>query len=173
MIVFESDNGYKKVCIWNGEIPLLIEKKSKKILNIASNKNKYQNKTICLEVKLNNLHASNYAMIGMQYTNNLHRNTNIIIYYNHESKIGFDSMVLPYKKINVGLDEEFAGAIYEYFEKFPLEKLPCGTIEIFGGYDEIGSSYKSFQIVMDILFLVFFNDNLDTKELQYKILNNL
>lgn len=55
-----------------------------------------------------------------------------------KENISYKSRVLPFNKaISVGLNKEFADAIYEFFKENSHGKLPSGTIEILGGgYDD-------------------------------------
>lgn len=168
MLLFESDNGYKKVCIWKDEIPFKYAGQNALHLSVEADGSNWHIGTICIEVKLNPHHVSNYAMVCMKYTNNQKNKTNIIINFGRE-EFSFKSQVLPFNKdVCVGLDKEFADAINEFFQEYPLGKLPSGTIEILsGGYDEAGSSNVAFKKVMELLTVVFQHiDALNDKELR-------
>lgn len=172
MLLFESDNGYKKVCIWKDEIPFKYAGRNTLHYSVDAGDTNWHIGTITIEVKLNPRHISNYAMICMKYTDNQINRTDIIINFGIENHF-LKSQVLPFNKaVCVGLDKEFADAIDEFFKEYPLGKLPSGTIEIFGGgYDEVGSSNVAFKKVMKILMFVFYHiDELSDDELQYEIL---
>ena len=75
-------------------------------------------------MKLHPRHISNYAMVHMKYINNEKNKTNIIINLGKEN-ISYKSRVLPFNKaISVGLNKEFADAIYEFFKENSHGKLP-------------------------------------------------
>ncbi len=172
MLLFESDNEYKKVCIWKDEIPFKYDGQSTMHLSIVAGNINWHVGTICIEVKLNPRHISNYAMICMKYTDNQKNKTDIIINFGRET-LSFKSQVLPFNKaVCIGLDKEFADAIDEFFKEYPQEKLPSGTIEILsGGYDEVGSSNVSFKRAMELLVFVFQNiDDLSDSELKCELL---
>lgn len=172
MLLFESDNGYKKVCIWKNEIPFKYVGQNIIHLSAESGDINWHIGTICIEVKLHPRHISNYAMVCMKYTDNQKNKTEIIINFGKEN-FSYKSQVLPFNKVVcVGLNKEFAGAIDEFFKEYPLGKLPGGTIEILsGGYDEVGSSNVAFKRVMELLTFIFQNiDNLSDNELQCELL---
>lgn len=171
MLLFEGDNGYKKVCTWKDEAPFKYVGQNALHLSIESGDINWHI-TICIEVKLHPRHISNYAMIYMKYLNNKKNRTDVIINFGRED-ISYKSQVLPYNKaICVGLDKEFADAINEFFQEYPLGKLPSGTIEILsGGYDDVGSSNIAFKKTMELLTFVFQHiDELSDNELQCKLL---
>lgn len=173
MLLFESNNGYKKVCIWKDEIPFKYVGQNTLNLSAESGEINWHIGIICIEVKLNPHHISNYAMVCMKYTSNLKNKTDIIINFGREN-LFYKSRVLPFnKEVCVGLDKEFADAIDEFFKDYPHEKLPRGIIEILsGGYDEVGSSSVAFKKVMELLTFVFQNiDDLSDEELQDELLN--
>ncbi len=175
MLLFESDNGYKKVCIWKEEMPFKYVGQNSLHLSIEAGDAKWHMGTICMEVKLSPGHISSYAMVCMKYTYNQKNKTDIIINFGRES-LSYKSQVLPFKRtVCVGLDKEFADAVDEFFKEYPLGKLPGGTIEILsGGYDEVGSSNVAFKKVMELLTFVFQHmDNLSDNELQYEILKRM
>ncbi len=172
MLLFESDKGYKKVCIWKDEIPFKYVGQNTMHLSVASGDVKWHIGTICIEVKLHPRHISNYAMVCMKYTDNQENKTDISINFGRENFF-FKSQVLPFNKaICVGLDKEFADAIDEFFKEYSSEKVSGGTIEILsGGYDEAGSSKVAFKKVMELLIFVFRHiDDLSENELQCKLL---
>ena len=142
----ENDTGYKKVCIWKDEVPLIIQTTNTLSLCKEAGDIHWHNGIICIEARLNPRHISNYGMVFMKYTYNNSNKTNIIINYGRED-FPFISQVIPFSKIiYAGLDKEFADGIYKFFQEYPAGKLPGGTIEILsGGYDEIASSIVSFQ----------------------------
>ncbi len=173
MLLFESDNGYKKICIWKDEVPFEYVSQDTLHLSVEADNTNWHIGTICIEVKLNPCHISNYAMVCMKYTNDQKATTNIFINFGREN-FSFKSQVLPFNKtVCAGLDKEFADAINEFFKEYPLKKLPSGTIEILsGGYDEVGSSNVAFKKVMELLTFVFqYIDVLSDNELQCKLLN--
>lgn len=173
MLLFESDNGYKKVCIWKDEIPFNHVSHNTMHLCAEAGDINWHIGTICIEVKLHPRHISNYAMVCMKYTNNQKNKTDIIINFGKDN-ISFKSQVLPFNKaICLGLDEEFADAVNEFFKEYPLGKLPGGTIEILsGGYDEVGSSNAAFKKVMELLVFVFQHiDELSDDVLQCSLLS--
>lgn len=173
MILFESDNGHKKVCIWKDEMPFKCNGCEKMHLCLEACEEKWYTGTICMEAKLGSRHISNYALVCMKYTDNQEDKTNILINFGHEDLI-FQSQVLPCDMgVHVGLDEEFADAIEEFFKEYPYGKLPCGTIEILGGgYDEVGSSNVAFKKVMELIIFVFQHiDELSDDMLKNRLLN--
>lgn len=172
MLLFENNNGYKKVCIWKDEIPFNYVQRKKIHFCMGSGDVNWHIGKICIEVKLNPRHVSNYAMICMNYINNQKNKVDIIINHGREDSL-FKSKVLPFDKIVcVGLDKEFADAIYEFFEEYPIEQLPSGTIEIISGaYDEVGSSNVAFKKAMELLIFIYRNiDKLDDDTLRYELL---
>lgn len=172
MLLFENDNGYKKVCIWKDEVPFKYVGQNTLHLSAKADDTNWHIGTICIEIKLHSRHISNYAMVCMKYTNNQKNKTDVIINYGKEN-LSFKSQVLPFNKaVCVGLDKEFADAIDEFFKEYPLGKLPSGTIEILsGGYDEVGSSNIAFKKVMELLTFVFQHiDELSDNELQCELL---
>ena len=172
MLLFESDNGYKKVCIWENEIPFSYVGQNALHLCAEASDINWHIGTICIEVKLHPRHISNYAMVCMKYTDNQKNKTDIIINFGRENR-SFKSQVLPFnKEVCIGLDKEFADAIDEFFKEYSLGKLPSGTIEILsGGYDEVGSSNVAFKRAMKLLIFIFQNiDDLSNNELQCELL---
>jgi len=175
MLLFESDNGYKRVCIWKDEIPFDYIGRERLCLCEDAGDIIWHIGTICIEAKLHSRHISNYAMICMNFTDNQENKTDIIVNYGREN-ITFKSQVLPFNKnVCVGLDKEFADSIYEFFQEYPHRMLPSGTIEILsGGYDEVGSSNVAFKKVMELLIFVFQNINkLSEVALQYELLDHI
>lgn len=172
MLLFENDNGYKKVCIWKDEVPFKHVGQNALYLSIESGDINWHIGTICIEVKLHPRCISNYAMVYMKYMDNQKNKTDIIINFGKE-KNSYKSQVLPFNKtICVGLDKEFADAIDEFFKEYPLGELPGGTIEILGGgYDDVGSSNIAFKKTMELLTFVFRHiDELSDNELQRELL---
>lgn len=172
MLILESDNGYKKLCIWKDEIPFKYVGQNTLHLSAKSSDINWHIGTICIEVKLNPRHISNYAMVCMKYVNNQKNKTDIIINFGKGNR-SYKSQVLPFNKaVCVGLDKEFADAIYEFFKESPLVRLPSGTIEILsGGYDEVRSSNIAFKKTMKLLIFAFQHiDDLNENELQCKLL---
>ena len=172
MLLFENDNGYKKICIWKDEIPFKHVVQHTLHLSAKADDINWHIGTICIEVKLHPRHISNYAMVCMKYTDNQKNKTDIIINFGREN-LSFKSQVLPFNKaVCVGLDKEFADAIDEFFKEYSLGKLPGGTIEILsGGYDEVGSSNAAFKKVMELLMFAFQHiDDLSDNELQCELL---
>lgn len=172
MLLFESDNGYKKVCIWKEEIPFKYVGQNTFRLSAEAGDTNWHIGTICIEVKLHPRHISNYAMVCMKYTDNQKNKTDIIINFGRENFF-YKSQVLPFNKaVCAGLDKEFADAIDEFFKEYPFGKLPGGTIEIVsGGYDEVGSSNVAFKKVMELLTFIFQHiDDLSDHELQCELL---
>lgn len=172
MLLFESDDGYKKVCIWKDEVPFKCVEQNSMHLSRESGDINWHIGTICIEVKLHPRHISNYAMVHMKYMDNQKNKTDIIINFGREN-ISYKSQVLPFNKaICAGLNKEFADAIDEFFKEYPLGKLPHGTIEILGGgYDDVGSSNIAFKKTMELLVFVFQHmDDLSENELQWKLL---
>ncbi len=171
MLIYETDYGYKKICIWKDKMPFECTgygtlNRHTKVGNID-----WHIGTICMEVKLHPGHISNYALICMKYTKNQNDAMDIIINFGRE-KCFFNSNILPFNKdVCVGLNKEFADAIYEFFEEFPIGNLPSGTIEILGGaYDEVGSSNVSFKKVMELLIFMFVHiDKMNDEELQSEL----
>ncbi len=172
MLLFESDDGYKKICIWKDEVPFEYVGQAALRLTTESGDINWHIGTICIEVKLHPRHISNYAMVYMKYIDNPKNKTDIIINFGKEN-ISYKSQVLPFNKaICVGLDKEFADAIDEFFKEYPHGKLPSGTIEILsGGYDNVGSSNIAFKKTMELLIFVFQHiDDLSDNELQCELL---
>lgn len=167
MLLIKNDNECKKICIWKDEIPFNYVSQDALNLCFNSGSANWYVGTICMEVKLHARHVSNYAMICMRYTNNKETGTDVIINFGR-SDISFSSFVLPFNQdVHIGLDEEFANAIDDFFKECSLEKLPSGTIEILnGGYDEVGSSQMTFKKAMELLCFIFQHVNaLDENEL--------
>lgn len=172
MLLVESNNGYKKICIWKDEARFEYVNQNALHLSTESGDIHWHIGTICMEAKLHPHHISNYAMVSMKYTNNLQNKTDIIINFGREN-ISYKSQVLPFNKdICVGLDKEFADAVEEFFKEYPLGKLPGGTIEILsGGYDNVGSSNMAFKKTMELLTFAFQHiDELSDNELQCELL---
>lgn len=175
MLLMKNDNEYKKICIWIDEIPFNCVSQNDLHLCFNSGSASWYVGTICMEVKLNARHVSNYAMICMRYTNNKESETDVIINFGR-SDITFSSFVLPFNKdVHIGLDEEFANAIDEFFRECSMEKLPSGTIEILnGGYDEVGSSHMAFKKAMELLCFIFQHiGRLDENELKNELLRHI
>lgn len=173
MLLFESDTGYKKICIWKDEIPFNYVGQNTLRMCTEAGRIHWHIGKICVEVKLHPRHVSNYAMICMKYTNNQKNKTDVIINFGKET-FSFKSKVLPFnKEIFVGLNREFVDAIEEFFREYPVGKLPAGTIEILcGGYDEVGSSNVAFKKVMEILVFIFEHiDEMSDNKLQSEIFN--
>lgn len=174
MLLFESDNANKKICIWKDEMPINYVGKKKQCICIESHTNdiKWHVGTIGIEVKLHPRHVSNYAMIFIKYTNNINNETQITVQYGGENNL-IKSQVLPFNKlVCVGLDEEFAEAICEFFVEYSQELLPSGTIEVLsGGYDNVGSSNLAFKKAMELLLFIFRHiDEMSDNELQRELL---
>ncbi len=172
MLLFESDNGNKKVCIWKDEIPFNYTGNSTLHMHIKSGDINWHVGTICLEAKLHPCHVSNYAMVCMKYMSNKKNETDIIVNFGREARF-FKSQVLPFsKEVAIGLDKEFADAIDEFFKEYPLCKLPSGIIEILSGaFDEVGSSNVTFKKVMNMLVFVFQHvDEFDDDKLRSELL---
>lgn len=172
MLLFESDNGYKKTCIWKDEVPFEYVGQNTMHLTVESSNVNWHIGTICIEVKLHPRHVSNYALVCMKYTDNKKNNTDIIINFGRESR-SYKSQVLPFSKaVCIGLNKEFADALYEFFKEDSFGKLPSGTIEILGGgYDEVGSSNVAFKKAMELLISIFrCIDDLSENELQCELL---
>lgn len=173
MLSFESDNGYKKICIWKDELPFNCVQQNNMRLLVNAGMANWHIGTICIEARLGVRHISNYAMICMKYTDNQKDNVDILVNYGRNDTF-FQSQVLPYNKnVCTGLDKEFADAIYEYFEEYSQNQLPKGTVEILGGgFDEVGSSNFSFKKVMQLLLYVFQHiDNMSCDVLKNELLN--
>lgn len=159
MLSFESDNGFRKVRVWNNEVPFSYNPSKKLKMTIDSGKYFWNEEIICIEARLNPRHASNYAMVCVKYIRTQSDNTNIIINYGN---CGMDNVQneLFNKNAVIGLDDYFADAIYEFFQECPKNIIPNGTIEVIGGaYDEIGSSNSSFKYIMELLMWIFINYN--------------
>ena len=81
-----------------------------------------------------------------------------IIEYDRESVDDTIKDMMTNKKAILGLNEEFAKNLEEFFVEYPAKRLPQGTIRIFNGaYDETGSSYVSFKSVMELIIDAFEN----------------
>lgn len=154
MLIFEE--GYKKICIWKDELP--IEFKGNNTISLCEKRNNinWHEGIICLEARIRTGHISNYAMICIKYNKKQSDKTDIFININEDENT-FCSHVLPNNKaILIGLDEEFAEAIKEFLNEYTGD-LPYGNIEIFGGYDDVGSSNFSFKKVMELIIFVCSN----------------
>lgn len=172
VLLFESDNGNKKVCIWKDEMPFNYMGNSTLHMHTEAGSINWHVGTICLEVKLHPRHVSNYAMVCMKYMNNKKNEADIIVNFGRDTRF-FKSQVLPFsKEVAIGLDKEFADAIAEFFKEYPLCKLSSGTIEILSGaFDEAGSGNVAFKKVMNMLVFVFQHiDKFDDDELQCELL---
>lgn len=173
MLKFESDNGFRKIVLWNNEVPFdYISNKKKKMIIDAGNNIWYEG-TLCIEAKLNPRHASNYAMICMKYTYIKSPKTDIVIHYGNYYKDKMNGLFN--KKAVVGLDDFFAKTIYDIFREFPPDIIPCGVLEVIGGaYDEVGSSYMSFKCIIELMIWIFSNYNRISKDsLGDEILNKI
>ena len=164
MLVFESYNGYKKVCILKDEVPFKYIGQNALHLSTKSGDTKWHPR-----------HISSYAMVHMKYMDNQKNKTDIIINYG-EKNTSYKSQVLPFNKtICAGLNNEFADATDEFFKEYHLGKLPGGTIEILsGGFDDVGSSNIAFKKTMELLTFVFRHiDELSDNELQRELLKRM
>lgn len=172
MLLFESDNEYRKICLWKDEIPFDYEGYNFLRLCVEYGDVNWHIGTICIEAKLHPRHVSNYAMICMRYRNNQRNKTDIIINYGCEDDFFISQVLLLSKTVRIGLNREYLNAIDEFFKEYPLGMLSSGTIEIIsGGYDEVGSSNMAFKKVMEILVFVFCHiDELSDNELQKELL---
>ena len=174
MLRFESDYEFRKVALWNNEIPFDYISSKEKHMEIKAGKGVWHEGTICMEAKLNHGHASNYAMVCIKYTYRPSQTTEIIIHYgNCRKNTGMTG--LYNKNAIVGLDEFFANIIYKFFEECPSETIPGGVVEVVGGaYDEIGSSYMSFKCVIETVIWIFSNyKKISEKGLGEEILNRI
>lgn len=159
MLKFESNDGFRKIVLWNNEVPFDYISNKKMKMIIGAGKNVWHEGTICMEAKLNQRHASNYAMICMKYTYTQSKKTDIIIHYGNYYK---DKKIngLFNKNAVIGLDDFFAKAIYDFFRECPPNIIPCGVLEVIGGaYDEVGSSYMSFKCIIELMIWIFSNYN--------------
>ena len=171
MLKFESDNGFRKIVLWNNEVPFDYVSNKKKKMIIDAGKNIWYEGTLCIEAKKIPSHASNYAMICMRYTYSQSQKTDIVIHYGNGYKD--KTNVLFNKNAIIGLDDEYAKNIVEIFKEIPSENIPRGVIEVIGGaYDEIGSSYMSFKRIIELMIWIFTNYNKISKDsLRDEILN--
>lgn len=174
MLEFESDNGFRKIKLWNNEMPFNYISNKNMSLTIDAGDETWYEGTLCLEAKLNPRHASNYAMICMKYTYVQCSKTQIIIHYGIEY-IDKKKNELFNKNAIVGLDDFMAKAIYDIFGECASESFPCGVLEVIGGaYDEVGSSYMSFKRIVELMIWIFSNySKIDNEELGNKILNKM
>ncbi len=171
--VLHIEREHKKICIWKDEMPFMCKGEEKVFLHALAGETNWYNGVIAVEARLGARFISNYAMIFMKYIYKQQNTTDIIIHYGNEKRF-YQSQVLPEnKKIYIGLEKEFAEAIEEFFEKYTMNKLPSGIIEILGGgYNEIASSNNSFKKVMALLFFIFEHiDVLMDEQLQQELLD--
>ena len=151
-------NNHKRICIWKDE----------KIYSSSTKQNLYSmtydseyfiewyEGVLCVEVLLNLRHASNYAMLCMEYTRSSLDKLYVDVNCNTEN-ILFESRVLPSKrKVQLGLPFEFLEGIDGGLMEYAGKRLPVGNLYIFGGgFDEIGSSIRSFEDVVKIMVMLF------------------
>lgn len=86
MLLFESNNGNKKVCIWKDEIPFNYTGNSALHIHTEAGDINWYIGTICLEVKLHPRHVSNYAMVCMKYMSSKKNETDIIVNFGRENR---------------------------------------------------------------------------------------
>lgn len=172
MLLFSTKDGYKKICIWKDEIPFEYSNSDSVCVQYEGDSDiEWYNGIICMEVKLHPRHISNYAMLCIRYNKN--EKSNIII-NNGVTDILFDSRVLPYgKKISTGLTKEYIEIIEKFFKEYSSSKLPNGTIEVItGGYDDVGSSACSFEIIIELLMYTFARINqVSDQQLLYELIS--
>ena len=163
-----------KKAIWQNAIPFEVIQNENIKLKIDAKKCLWYQGTICIEVQLNPRHISNYAMICMRYKKNKNNYTDILINYGNEGGKMLSENKLFNKNAIVGLNREFANAIYEFFRESQLN-IPSGSIEIIGGaYDVAGSSNYAFKKAMDLLIYIFENSkNINDKTIGDELLNRI
>ena len=174
MLTFQTENGFRKVALWENEVPIEIDSDKKIEIEVDAGKNVWQERVMCVEAKLNPRHARNYAMLCMQYKHIPTQKTSIVIHYgkNHKCE-GADSLFN--RKAIVGLDDYFAKEICAFLQECPRGVFPEGVLEIIGGaYDEVGSSYTSFKNTIELLSWLFENyDKYNENSIGDEILNKL
>ena len=156
MYKFVNETGYTKISVWKDENPIPYQSENTMEFVIDGDDTEWYEGTLCVEAQLNVWHCSNYAMLCIKYTKTHSAKTEVII---HNGIYGeADSSELFRNTAIVGLDDEFAQAVKDYFLLQPHNRIPCGRIEISGAYDEMGSSNASFRNVMNLLTYIFCNE---------------
>lgn len=160
MSIYNVTSGYKHITVWDECI--FNDIICNDVINITKQSGDiiWHQGIICMEINAYPRHASNYAMLCMEYIFNESNLTNICIEFNRDTTISNQKEILQNKNAIIGLNNEFAKAIEEFFVEYPSKKLPSGTIRIFNGaYDEIGSSYYTFKRITEFIINVFSNYN--------------
>lgn len=156
MRIYKDDNDYRKVYVWNDEIPFETTENQKINISFDTEGIVWNEGTISIEAKLNPRHISNYGMLCMNYKHNQNGKVNIIINYNAEMNNKTETQLFN-KNAIIGLSDEFAEILKNIFCDYSF-RLPSGTIEIISGaYDEVGSSYASFEKIFKLLSFLFQN----------------
>lgn len=151
-------DGYKKINVWDEYVESASGYCKSIEITVESGDCIWHQGIICMEVDVYPKHASNYAMVCVEYVPNQSDKTNIIIEYDRESVDDTIKDMMTNKKAILGLNEEFAKNLEEFFVEYPAKRLPQGTIRIFNGaYDETGSGYVSFKSVMELIIDAFEN----------------
>lgn len=156
MYRFVNETGYTKISVWKEENPIPYQSENTIEFVTEGDDTEWYEGTLCVEAQLNVWHGSNYAMLCVKYTKTHSDKTEVIIH--NGIRGGAGSAELMRNKAIVGLDDDCAGAVKEYFMLQPHNNIPSGRIEILGGaYDETGSSNTSFRNVMNLLSYIFCN----------------
>ena len=157
MVKYENDSKTKKIYIWKEENPLDVVLEEKLEIEVPAKEVFWNEGMICVEAKMNPCHTSNYAMLCINYKANNSGKTNIIINYNIEkNSMGTNCQVFNDNSV-IGLNNEFAEYLSTIFSESEID-FSSGIIEIIGGaYDEVGSSYYSFEKIMELISIIFGN----------------
>ncbi len=174
MMTVQTENGFRKVALWENEVPIAIDSDKKIEIEVEAGEKVWQERILCVEVKLNPRHASNYAMLCMQYKHIPTKKTRVVIHYGKSHKCESTDSLFN-KKAIVGLDDFFAKEICAFLKESPRGFFPEGVLEIIGGaYDEVGSSYISFKNTIELLKWLFENyDKYNENSIGDVILNKL
>jgi hypothetical protein len=157
MVKYENDSKTKKIYIWKDENPLDVVLEEKLEIEVPAKEAFWKEGMICVEAKMNPRHISNYAMLCMNYKANNSGKTNIIINYNIEKNFCRANGQLFNDNSVIGLNNEFAEYLNTIFSESEID-FPSGIIEIIGGaYDEVGSSYYSFEKIIELISIIFEN----------------
>lgn len=172
MKILKKLDNYRSLCIWKDETPYTAKDNTDNLrleYDASSSEDWYEG-TICIEARLNPRHASNYAMICMNYVKDNQEKLIIEINTKLVNDTFISNVVPNSQEIYLGFPIEYVNGISESINKFECNQLPKGKITIWGGgYDKCGSSIKAFEKTMTIMMILLKNiDNLDS---QY--MNNL
>lgn len=148
---------FRSINVWIDEIPYQYKQENMNQFIYKGNQSvKFYEGLITVEAKLNSRHISNYAMISMEYQKRSSQELIVEIINDNTQAELYDSEIHKIGRKFIGIHSEFTEGILNYIGSYNSSNLPSGKIIILGGgYDEIGSSIKAFERVMDILFFIY------------------